>query len=497
MNIQKQNFLSEDKTKAILFPIFQQESLEKNIEKIADLLGVEKKYLAATFLADYKEVLPIIPSANSSFSTVYLLGLGKKNDFISIQNAFRSFIFKYNKKLSADIVIEVAGLPAEIVEPILNGIYLGLYNIGLHKTDTANEPVFNLKAGTLTFSFDEEIDMQVENYIQRTRSIAETQMRIFDLVNSPANFKTPEDLGDWVKKSAKKYKYDVKVLDKKHLEKEKCGALLAIGQGSEHPPVMIIAEYKPKNADKYANLKKIGLVGKGVTFDTGGISIKGSNNMFYMKSDMGGAAAVLGIIEVAAKLNLPYHIIAVVPATENCVDAKAIKPSDVITSYMGKTIEMIDTDAEGRVILADGLAYLNKNYQPDIILDFATLTGSIIQSLGYAAAGLFTNNDALAKELEMAGNAVGERLWRMPIWEIYADDIKSDVADLRNYSNKPTAGAISAAKFLEVFTENHTAWAHIDIAGVAFADSEYSSMRSSTAYGIRLVLEWLKSENQK
>ena len=213
--------------------------------------------------------------------------------------------------------------------------------------------------------------------------------------------------------------------------------------------------------------------------------------MHLMKSDMGGAAAVLGTVEVAARLKLPLRVVGVVPATENVVDGMATKPGDVITSYLGKTIEIIDTDAEGRVILADGLGHMVRHIQPDILIDLATLTGNVIAALGYQAGGLFTANDDLAAQLIAAGTKTGERLWQLPLWDDYKDDILSDVADVKNYSGKPTNGAIAAAKFLEAFTENHPAWAHLDIAGMAFADTEFGQQKNATAFGIKLLTEFL------
>jgi leucyl aminopeptidase len=236
------------------------------------------------------------------------------------------------------------------------------------------------------------------------------------------------------------------------------------------------------------------LVGKGVTFDTGGVSLKQSTNMHYMKSDMGGAAAVLGTIELAAKLQLPVNLVGIIPATENSIDGLATKPGDVIGSYAGKTIEVIDTDAEGRLILADGLHYAQRNYELDTIIDLATLTGSCVATLGYAAAGLFTNNESLAQSLYESGWQTGEKLWRLPLWDDYKDELKSDVADVKNFHGKPVAGAIVAAKFLEVFVDNHPSWAHLDIAGTAFADSELGSMKSATAFGVRLLTHWLQKQ---
>jgi leucyl aminopeptidase len=254
---------------------------------------------------------------------------------------------------------------------------------------------------------------------------------------------------------------------------------------------MIVLEYK--GVSKKSSSGRIGLVGKGITFDTGGISIKPSANMGYMKSDMAGGAAVIGAVTVAASLKLPLHIVGIIPIAENSVDACSIRPGDVISSYSGKTIEVIDTDAEGRLILADALSYLIKKYNPETIVDLATLTGNCIQILGSAGAGLFTKNDHLAKELLDAGTSTDEKLWALPLWEEFASEMQSDIADIKNLSTKPVAGAITAAKFLEVFTDNHTSWAHIDIAGVAFTDNEFSRQRNATAFGVALLTRFFEN----
>jgi leucyl aminopeptidase len=238
-------------------------------------------------------------------------------------------------------------------------------------------------------------------------------------------------------------------------------------------------EYLPKLKKK---IPTIGLVGKGVTFDSGGISIKPSTNMHLMKSDMGGAAAVLGTFMATAAKKLPVRLTGAIPIVENMVDGNALKPGDVIHAYNGKSIEVTDTDAEGRLILADAIAYF----------DLATLTGSIVRAIGNHAAGLFTKNDELCENLINAGNKSGEKLWRMPMWEEYGTDLKSNVADLRNFTGKPTAESIAAAKFLEHFTNNHPAWAHLDIAGTAFTDSDFSTGKSATGFGIRLLTNFVE-----
>ena len=213
--------------------------------------------------------------------------------------------------------------------------------------------------------------------------------------------------------------------------------------------------------------------------------------MHFMKSDMSGAAAVLGTFQAVASLQLPVKLTGFLPIAENAIGSYAIRPGDILSSYNGKSIEVIDTDAEGRLILADALSYLIRNYNPDVILDIATLTGSIVGALGNHAAGLFSNNDDLAHHLMAIGKSSGDQLWRMPLFEAIKDDLKSDVADLRNFSGLPTAGSISAAKFLEEFIDQHPAWAHLDIAGVAFDKTEMTQLKSATGFGVRLLTEWI------
>lgn len=416
--------------------------------------------------------------------TIYTIGLGASTDFASMLKAARRFAHQHDNGLAGEIVLcWPDDLETTLLEAFVNGLYLGTYRLNrLKTTATTDHPLRAAEARLVLLSERPEQVAAAE----RGRTVADVQMRISDLVNLPSNYKRPNDLGQWAVESGQQYGYRAEAWDRARCEQEGLLALLAVNRGSEDPPAFIIVEYQGPGASR-----KIGLVGKGVTFDTGGVSIKPSSNMHLMKSDMGGAAAVLGTVEAAARLQLPVHLVGIVPATDNVVDARSIKPGDVIGSYSGKTIEVIDTDAEGRLILADGLAYLIRNFKPDQVIDLATLTGSTVRTLGYAAAALFTNDEDLAGELYQAGQRVGEKLWRLPLWDDYKDDLKSDVADVRNFSGKPIAGAINAAKFLEIFTEEHPHWAHIDIAGVAMVSSEFGSDRGATAYGVRLLLEFL------
>ena len=468
--------------KVIILPFLQDENLENLLQKSCQEFTIDFDLLKQDFKAESKEIHIIYSPQNQK---IICLGLGKKPNSTDVIKAFRTLFFKQKSKFPSEVIIDVNSLPEAWIEYIVIGSMLGGYDLDLYKTDKKNSfPIFEKEGIIYVLSAAEN----AQNLADKGKAISKTQMQMFDLMNAPANKKTPISLAKWAIESGKKFGYQVTVLEKQQLKSQKLDALLAVGQGSEHPPVLIVMEYRSLNATKTA-----GLVGKGVTFDTGGISIKSSTNMHLMKSDMGGAAAVFGAMELAAKLQLPINLIGIVPACENAVDGKSFKPSDVINSYSSKTIEIIDTDAEGRLILADGLSYMVKNFQPDVMIDLATLTGSCIATLGYHAAGMFTNNDELAHNLSKAADQTGERLWRLPLWDIYKEDISSDIADVRNYSGKPMAGAISATKFLEVFTENHQNWAHLDIAGTAYSDTEFAPQRAGTAFGVRLLLEFLEN----
>ncbi|WP_394992910.1 leucyl aminopeptidase family protein [Emticicia sp.] len=486
----KINIISQNTAaKVIIFPLIDNDNLVENLSKIAKHVGLSAENLQQDFKAGLKENL-MLYGKHEGLEKVYLLGLGKnpkQADFIKV---FRSFFYNSKKKLPKNIglKLKLAGLE-EYAEFIVNGICLANYEVGIYKTEKKIEVDFFSEGGILEIQVAENTLEKVEIAAKIGQEIAETQARIMALVDAPANFKYPQKLAEFAIEAGEKYGFDVKVFDEKQCYELGLHALLSVGKGSTENPVrFIVMEYK--GSDEKG--KKIGLVGKGVTFDTGGISIKGSASMSYMKSDMGGAGAVLGTIELAAKLKLPIHLIGVIPATENCVDGNALKPSDVISSYSGKTIEVIDTDAEGRLVLADGLAYIKKNYEPDIIVDLATLTGNCIAALGYVAAGLLSNNDELSDKLLNISQLTGEKLWRLPLWDDYKDMMNSDVADIKNLSSMPLAGAITAAKFLEVFIDGHTNWAHLDIAGLAFGDSEFAKMKSGTAYGVRLLTAWLR-----
>lgn len=461
------------------------------LTELAALTGQPAHFIDQCFQGGTKEIFPLVtPEA------IYiLLGLGEQPDFRSTSKTFQQLAAKHSKLLSSALYLHFGLQPnldslPYLAEAAVNGLWQGTYQLGQHKSGEPTPHLLHDEATTLTVIAASDHHTALQKGTERAIVIAEAQRGIMHLIDSPANLKTPQHLARFAENSAQKYKYSTTVWTKAQIQAAGMGGLLGVNQGSPDPPVFIVMEYK--GTSQNGRLPKVGLVGKGVTFDTGGLSLKPSNNMHYMKSDMGGAAAVLGTLEVAARLELPVHLIGIVPSTDNSVDAHALKPSDVITTYGGKTIEIIDTDAEGRLILADGLGYMVANYKPDILIDLATLTGSSVRTLGYLAAALFSNDDQLAHHLEQAGQHCGERVWRLPLWEEYGDDMKSDVADIKNLSARPVAGAITAAKFLEFFTDSHPSWAHLDIAGAAFGDTPHGQGKAATGYGVRLLTEFLE-----
>ncbi|GIZ08215.1 M17 family metallopeptidase [Flavobacterium sp. UMI-01] len=418
-------------------------------------------------------------------SVFIFVGIGKKIDYKNLKTIFRR-IAKNNTtyfEKNSTLVIPLEASEHD-VEAMVSGLLLGTYDLGHFKN--------NIPHPFLQSDFELQF-LSTQDYtstVNRAIKIAKAQLETLALVDLPPNTVNPKYLSQWAQEKGAKFGFDVKILGRDACEIEYMGAFLAVGKGSENEPQFIIMSYEPQG--NTTPLPHIGLVGKGITFDTGGLNIK-TAGMLHMKCDMAGGAAILGTMQLIADLQLPVQVTAIVPCAENAVDAKSFYPSDVITSYSGKTIEIVDTDAEGRLVLADGLSYLIKNYQPDYIVDVATLTGSAVGTFGYECAALFTNNVEMSQKIQLAGDAVGERVWPLPLWDEYKSDIESDIADVMNFSGKPVAGAISAAKFLEFFTNEHKAWAHLDIAGVAFGDGEFAKTKHASAYGVHLLTKFIEN----
>jgi leucyl aminopeptidase len=300
----------------------------------------------------------------------------------------------------------------------------------------------------------------------------------------PSNVCTPTYLAAQARRLADQYGFTLTVLDRAQLQAEGLGALLAVAQGSAEEPRFIVLEYAGAGA-----AAPVALVGKGVTFDSGGISIKPAQNMEDMKYDMSGAAAVLGTFEVLGRLKPKLNVVGLIPATENLPSGTAVKPGDVVRSHFGKTIEIINTDAEGRLILCDALSYVRR-FKPAAVLDIATLTGAVVVALGQAAIGLMGNDDALVAEVREAGERAGERCWPLPLWDDYRDMLKSEIADVKNSGGRG-AGTITGGWFLREFVDGYP-WVHLDIAGTAYSDSEGPhQVKGPTAIGVRLFTEFI------
>ncbi|MEO0335962.1 MAG: leucyl aminopeptidase family protein [Pseudomonadota bacterium] len=392
---------------------------------------------------------------------------------------FRLFAHKSNHRWGDVPVIDFSDFQGNEASAI-KGLALNNYRLDSLKSGKKSEGERCLSIIGTKSDSKEINDAEIE---------AEVQMRIMELVDMPPNKKTPEFLGHWARESAKQFGYDCEVWNDDHVISEKLYALHAVGKGSNNAPVFIISKYLGRGGEDI----DLALVGKGITFDTGGISIKPSANMHYMKCDMAGAAGVLGAIELAARTKLKLNIAVIVPSAENSVDAESTLPGDVIDTYSGKTVEVIDTDAEGRLILADGLSWAIRNLKPARVIDMATLTGSSVRALGYEAAALYSSSQELSDQLYKAGLDSGDKCWPMPLWKDYDNYMDSDVADIANLSAKPVAGSISAAKFLEVFTDEHPNWAHIDMPGVAFQSSPFTKNKSATGYGIALFRTFMQN----
>ncbi len=317
-------------------------------------------------------------------------------------------------------------------------------------------------------------------------AIADAVRTVRDLGNAPGNEMTPTRLAERAAEVGKSAGFTVKIFDKKQIEKMKMGGLLAVNRGSHQEPRFIVMEHSPRRAKK-----TVVLVGKGITFDSGGISIKPSDKMEEMKFDMCGAAAVIGTMEAVARLGVKHRVIGLVPSTENLPGGNAYKPGDIITTMSGKTVEIVNTDAEGRMILSDALHYAT-HYKPDHLIDFATLTGACVVALGHEATGLFSRDDELARMLIDSGEKCGERLWRLPEWDSYREYIQSEWADVKNSGGR-WGGAITAAVFLREFVQV-ASWAHLDIAGTAWTENGTSRDRKgATGVGVRAMVEFLES----
>jgi len=418
---------------------------------------------------------------------VLVAGLGKQTELTLdrirgiIAEACRFLQEKEVKRVAT--IAHGAGIggiePEKAAQAIAEGGILGLYTFRRHIT---KKPETSEIEELLIVERDESKLSQLEKGCAIGRVMAEATNLARDMINEPANFMTPADMAEVAKKVAAEYNLECTILEREQMQELGMGALLGVAQGSRQEPKFILLQYKGDNSSQ----KTLGLVGKGITFDSGGISIKPSEDMADMKGDMAGGATVVAALRAIAQLKPKINVTALIPATENLPGGAALKPGDVLKAMNGKTIEIISTDAEGRLILVDALSYARKlGLSP--LVDVATLTGACRIALGDVSTGAFTNDQEFLNKVIDAGEQAGERLWQMPMYEEYKEQNKSEVADIKNTGGR-YGGAITAAQFLSEFTED-TPWVHLDIAGTSRSDKEKGYLvKGATGVGVRTLV---------
>jgi leucyl aminopeptidase len=372
-------------------------------------------------------------------------------------------------------------------QAVAEGALLGLYSLKTYKTDErAGEAKTQLRELQLLAS-DEDVQQQLKRGVKRGAIIAKAVHLARDLSNSPGNDINPSYLAKTAKQMAKQTSLTCKILSQEDMKKLKMGCLLGVAQGSVQPPVLIMLDHAPKGPSE----TPIVLVGKGITFDSGGISIKPAAHMEDMKMDMSGGAAVLGTMQALAELEHPRRVVGLVPASENLPSGEAIKPGDIIRAMSGKTVEVINTDAEGRLVLADALCYAVEYLKPERMIDLATLTGAVVVALGAQASGMMGTDEEMMAILKTAGEQTAERVWQLPLFEDYSKQIKSDFADIKNVASSREAGSIIGGAFLKEFVGD-IPWVHLDIAGTAWTRESHPYIpKGATGVGIRLLIEAL------
>lgn len=465
----------------VVFPLFSDSSLTSEISSL--LKNVKKERfdfkIGSTLFFDTGNVKYLI------------IGLGKKEEYRNenmrriggISNRYACAI----KEETYSVAMCEMSDSASALSALCEGIVLSSYKSTEFKSKI-DDFFFTKVANIFTKGPIENSD----KIISKAVILAESQNYSRFLDEKPANVATPKFISEESKRLSKELGFKCTVFEKENLEKMKMGGILAVSQGSANPPALVKLEYNSEKKD----LPLYCVIGKGVTFDTGGISLKPSKNMHEMKYDKSGAMNVLGIFHAVSKLKLPIRLLGLMPMVENMPSSTAQRPGDIIKTYGGKTVEVLNTDAEGRLILADTLTYASE-HKPQYTIDMATLTGAIIVSLGRFAIGMFSNDDSLASALNVCGEKTHERVWRLPLWPEYGELMKSEFADLKNISELDEAGSITAAAFLREFV-GEMKWAHLDIAAVDTIKWPHNYLeKGASGIGVRLVVSTLEELSSK
>jgi leucyl aminopeptidase len=479
--------ISKLKTDAVVIPVAEDFQLYEN-EQVISLTGKTETALEFKGAKGDELTLYNLPSIKSP--RVIFLGLGKINkiDAESLRALCGKAVKKCIKSRLKNITIAapssgILGMEIkEVLEPMLEGAFLGNHVFSKYKEEKKNKPLE--KIGLF---IKPQILIDYSGLPIQVETVCSGTILAREWISTPSNHKKPEQFAKDIASIAGKENLIIKDFDYKNLKRLGFGAMVAVAAGSRNKPRLLILKYIPKGAKK-----TIALVGKGITFDSGGINLKPPGSLEDMKMDMSGAAAVAATLISAAKMKPMIRIIGAIPIAENMPSGDATRPGDIVTGYNGKTIEINNTDAEGRLILADAISYILQEEKPDILIDVATLTGACVIALGERIAGLFSPDDELAEKILESAKKTGERCWRMPLPDDYREYLKSEFADISNMSSSKYGGAITAALFLSEFIKD-TKWAHIDIAGPAYVKKETDYCGAGgTGFGVRLLLDLIQ-----
>jgi leucyl aminopeptidase len=422
---------------------------------------------------------------------IMLLGLGKKDKFnneIARIVSAKAAVKVREMGISEFSILLFSNLDDGLIEAISEGVGLSLYSFNRYKT---NDNKDELKINRVTILINAEMT-SIQAIVDKTSLLVEAVNFARDLSNLPPNDCSPSQLANIALSIATEYGLKSRIVERYEMESMGLNGIVSVGKGSQYPPKLIILEYHGSNDDKRPYL----LVGKGVTFDTGGISLKDSDKMDEMKFDKSGGCDVIAVMKAVASLKLPINVIGLIPSVENMPSSTSYRPGDIIKMYNGKTVEVLNTDAEGRLILADALAFGISTYNPKAVIDLATLTGACIIALGTNVAAVIGTNKKFIEELHNISERTGEKFWELPLYEEFSEQIKSYVADIKNIGGRP-GGAITAASFLSNFT-NGLPWMHIDIAGTAWTqEGTYErsyNPKGATGFGIRTLVKLLMED---